>query len=352
VIRVALDAMGADDGIEPLVAGAAQLSLEEAPIHTLLVGERDALAACLSRTRHDPTRVSVVGADGFVAMDEKPALALDRHPDCSILTSARLVARGEADVLVSAGHTGAVILGASRSFARLEGVRRVALCAVHPTIEPHGPKGDPFGLMLDVGATLQCTADELVAFARMGSCYSRLVSEIPAPRVALLSNGSEPTKGTDAVVGAHARLASAGDLRFIGNVEGLDVPRGTADVVVCEGFVGNIVLKMLEGVSDAARDLARHAGAAKLRYRVGLALLSSGLRRVRELTDWKQYGGAPILGFDRAVIKAHGRSNARAIRNALRLAGKTVQRELVSTLRQSLANEPADEAAASPPRSV
>ncbi|MBM4358674.1 MAG: phosphate acyltransferase PlsX [Deltaproteobacteria bacterium] len=337
MIRAALDAMGADGGIAPLVEGAAQLSLEDVPIHTMLVGDQAAIAECLRRTRHDPTRVSIIPADGFVAMNEKPATGLDARPDCSVLTAARLVATGEAAVLVSAGNTGAVILGASRTFERLEGVKRVALCAVHPTVEPHGPKGDPFGLMLDVGATLQCSAEELTAFARMGSCYSRLVSDIEAPRVALLSNGSEPTKGTEAVIAAHRALAEADDLRFIGNVEGLDIPRGTADVVVCEGFVGNIVLKMLEGVSDAALGLAKHAGAARLRYRLGLALLSSGLRRIRELTDWKQYGGAPILGFDRAVIKAHGRSNARAIRNALRLAGKTVQRELVPQLRISLA---------------
>lgn len=337
MIRAALDAMGADGGIAPLVEGAAQLSLEDAPVQVVLVGDGDALRRALARTRHDPTRVEVVAAADHVRMDESPAAALDARPECSVLVAARLVARGEADVLVGAGHTGAVIHAAARSFERLTGVKRVALCAVHPTVEPHGPKGDPFGLMLDVGATLQCSAADLVAFARMGSCYSRLVSDIASPSVALLSNGAEATKGTEAVVEAHAALRASGDLRFVGNVEGLDVPRGRVDVVVCEGFVGNIVLKMLEGVSETARDLARHAGAAKLRYRLGLALLSSGLRRVRELTDWKQYGGAPILGFDRAVIKAHGRSNARAVRNALRLAAKTVERGLVPELRKSLA---------------
>ena len=336
MIRAALDAMGADGGIEPLVQGAAQISLENTPIHVVLVGDRDALHAALKRHRHDSNRIDVVHASDYVRMSDKPAATLDARPDCSILRAAELVASGGADVLISAGNTGAVIHAAARSFQRLNGVQRVALCAVHPTVEPHGPKRDPFGLMLDVGATLQCTAEELAAFARMGSCYSRLISHIEAPKVALLSNGCEPTKGTDAVVQAHALLRAGGDLNFAGNIEGLDVPRGTADVVVCEGFVGNIVLKMLEGVSDAARDLARNAHAAKLRYRLGLALLSSGLRRVRELTDWKQYGGAPILGFDQPVIKAHGRSNARAIRNALRLAAKTVQRGLVDELKKSL----------------
>lgn len=337
MIRAALDAMGADAGVAATVSGAALLSLEPLDVVVVLVGDAPELRRALAGVRHDPARLEIVHAADHVRIDEKPAAALDARPDCSILSAARLVATGEADVLVSAGNTGAVIHAAARTFERLEGVRRVALCAVHPTVEPHGPKGDPFGLMLDVGATLQCTAEDLVAFARMGSCYSRLVSEIDAPTVGLLSNGAEPTKGTDAVVAAHAALRASGDLAFAGNVEGLDVPRGRVDVVVCEGFVGNIVLKMLEGVADAARDLARHAHAAKLRYRLGLALLSGGLERVRELTDWKQYGGAPILGFDRAVIKAHGRSTPRAIRNALRLAAKTVDRKLVPELQKSLA---------------
>jgi glycerol-3-phosphate acyltransferase PlsX len=336
VIRAALDAMGADGGCDPIVEGAAQISLEDTPIQVLLVGDRERIGAALRRHRHDPSRLEIVHANDFVRMDDKPAAALDRSPDCSVLRAAALVRGGDADVLVGAGNTGAVIHAAARTFERLEGVRRVALCAVHPTIEPHGPKRDPFGLMLDVGATLQCSAEELVAFATMGSCYSRLVSDIAAPKVALLSIGSEATKGTESVVAAHATLLGSERLNFWGNVEGLDIPKGSADVVVCDGFVGNIVLKMLEGVSDAALDLARHAHAAKFRYRLGLALLSSGLRRVRELTDWKQYGGAPILGFDRPVIKAHGRSNGRAIRNALRLAAKTVQRDLVRELRASL----------------
>ena len=367
MIRVALDAMGADGGVKPMVQGAAQASLEPSPSGTggendifgvpspggmrnarenpgpargvtvVLVGDERAIRAALGRHAHDPARIEVVHAGEVVSMRDKPGAALDDKPDCSILRAARLVAEGGADVLVSAGNTGAVILASSRSFSRLEGVRRVGLCAVHPTVALHGPHGDPFALMLDVGATLQCGAEELVAFALMGSCYSRIVSDIAAPRVGLLSNGSEAQKGTPAVVEAHARLGERAGLAFAGNVEGLDIPRGTVDVVVCEGFVGNIVLKMLEGVSEVARDLAKHAYAAKLRYKIGLALLSSGLRRVRELTDWKQYGGAPILGFDHAVIKAHGRSNARAIRNALKVAAKTVERELVPEMKKALA---------------
>ena len=336
-VRIAVDAMGADDGVAPLVAGAAQVSCEEkSHIAVTLVGDRDAIERALSQQRHDPSRLTVVHAPDAVCMTDKPREALTAMPHCSILRAARLVRDGQADALVSAGSTGAVILAASDTFSRLPGVRRVGLAAVYPTVERHGPHDDPFALMLDVGATLSCSADDLVAFAVMGSAYSRIISDIEAPQVALLSNGSEASKGTAAIVEAHRRLAAAQPLNFVGNVEGIDIPSGRVDVVVCDGFVGNIVLKMLEGVHVAAKALARNAADSKLRYKLGLGFLSRGIRRISTLTDWKQYGGAPIVGFDHAVIKAHGRSNARAVRNAIKVAGKTVERQLVQQIRRGL----------------
>jgi glycerol-3-phosphate acyltransferase PlsX len=190
--------------------------------------------------------------------------------------------------------------------------------------------------MLDVGATLNCSAEDLVSFAVMGSCYSRVISEIDRPRVGLLSNGSEPTKGTPAIVEAHGLLRAMPSVEFAGNVEGLDIPRGTVDVIVCEGFIGNIVLKMLEGVSEVAKGLAKSAYGEKLSYKLALGVLSKGIKKIKDLTDWKQYGGAPIVGFDKCVIKAHGRSNARAVRNALKVAAKTVEKRLADQIRAGL----------------
>lgn len=338
--RVALDAMGADQGVAPVVQGAAELSMDERhDTEVVLVGDAHAIDRELRELEHRRERLHIVNAPAFVSMDEKPKTGLDDKPDCSLLTAAELVRKGEADVLVSAGNTGAVILGASRTFERLPGVRRVALAAVHPTVEAHGPKNDPFALMLDVGATLYCNADDLVAFAVMGAAYSRVISDIECPRVGLLSNGSEPHKGTPAIVEAHARLRNIRGFEFVGNVEGLDIPRGTCDVIVCEGFVGNIVLKMLEGVSEVAKELAKIAYGQRLRYKLALGMLSGGIKQIKELTDWKQYGGAPIVGFDHLVIKAHGRSNARAIRNALKVAAKTVERRLADQVRDGLAQD-------------
>ena len=336
MIRVALDAMGGDHGLKEAVAGAAMLSLEDRPVQTLLVGDAEAIQAHLAELRYDPRWLQVIPASGCVGMAEKPRAALDALPDCSINVAARLVRDGEADALVSAGHTGATILAASDHFERLPGVRRTALAAVYPTEQRHGPRGDPFALMLDVGATLHATAEDLVAFAVMGSAYARIISDNDAPRAALLSNGTEPNKGTAAIVEAHRLLLDIPSVNFVGNVEGLDIPRGTVDVIICEGFLGNVVLKMLEGVSEVVADLAKDAYARKFLWRLGLTMLSQGIRQLRSMTDWKQYGGAPVLGFDNVVIKAHGRSNARAIRNAVKVAAKAVDRGLSEQIREGL----------------
>ncbi len=332
---IALDAMGGDHGLLATVDGAADLSREDIDVHVLLVGDVRAIDERLRHVRYDPRRLSVVSANGAVGMGDSPRETLDRNPDCSVLVAARLVRDGDAAALVSAGNTGATILAASDTFQRLPGIRRGALAAVYPTELRHGPRQDPFALMLDVGATLSASADDLVGFAVMGSAYSSIVSEILAPRVALLSNGTEPSKGTPAIVEAHARLTGAA-LAFAGNVEGLDIPRGTVDVVVCDGFLGNVVLKMLEGVSDVVRNLARDASGRSLQWRVGLAMLGDGLKELHERTDWKRYGGAPLLGFDRPVLKAHGRSEARAIRNAIKVATKAVQGDLTGRIRDGL----------------
>ncbi|MEZ4241300.1 MAG: phosphate acyltransferase PlsX [Myxococcota bacterium] len=335
MVRVALDAEGGDHGLEATVAGAAALSTEDTDIQIVLVGDAHRISERLDQVRYDPTRLTLCHAESCVPMGGDPRAELDAAPKCSVNVAAALVRDGDAQALVSAGNTGATILAAADHFQRLPGVRRAALAAVYPTEQRHGPRRDPFALMLDVGATLHVGPEELVSFAVMGSAYSAIISEITSPRVALLSNGSEPSKGTPEIVGAHAQLRNS-RLNFAGNVEGLDIPRGTVDVVVCEGFLGNVVLKMLEGVSDVFRDVARSASGRRLQWRMGLAMLGGGLRELRRLTDWKSYGGAPLLGLDQVVIKAHGRSEARAVRNALKVAAKAVRGDLIGRIRSGM----------------
>ena len=334
--RVVVDAMGGDAGLEAVIEGVSRLSLEESDIQILLVGDADDITLALAEQAHDPSKLQVVHSGAAVRMDEDPRAALEARPDASILVAMEALAQGKADALVSAGHTGATILAASQHLGRQPGIRRAALAAVYPTEQRHGPKDDPFALILDVGATLSASAEELVSFAVMGSAYANIISDNPSPRIALLSNGTEANKGTENIKAAHKLLSQHPSINFAGNVEGLDIPRGTVDVVVCEGFLGNVVLKMLEGFGEVVTDLAKDAYARKFLWRLGLTMLSQGIRQLRVMTDWKQYGGAPLLGFDRVVIKAHGRSNPRAIRNAIKVAAKAVDRDLAGQIKRGL----------------
>ncbi len=307
-LTIAIDAMGGDHGPEEVVKAAAALSVEnragERPLHLLLVGDAPRLSALLYELRHDAERISIHHAREAVGMDESPRVALDSKPDASIAVAARLCAEGLADALVSAGNTGASVLACQRYFRRLQGVRRCALAAVYPTEMRRGEKDDPFSMLLDVGATLDVTADDLCTFAVMGAGYASRISKNARPKVALLSNGAEAGKG---------------------------------------------VLKMLEGVSETVVRLASYAYKEKLMWRAGLAMLSGGIGRLKELTDWKQYGGAPLLGFDRVMIKAHGRSHAHALQNAVKVAAKTVATGMVQEIERALREIPQGEAPATPP---
>lgn len=351
MITLALDAMGSDMGPEATVEGAAMLTRDETTaMRIVLVGDEAVLLPILQRSACDRSRIEIRHASEVIDMHASPREAIDSKPDASISVAAQLVRDGAADALVSAGNTGAVTLACSRNFKRLDGVARCALGAVYPTERRRGEKDDPFSLILDVGLTLDATADDLVSFAVMGSSYSSRISKTQRPKVALLSNGSEPHKGTRAVVEAHERLAALSCLEFIGNIEGMDIPHGTADVVVTGGFTGNIVLKMLEGIAETVLRLGRYAMQKSIVYKTGLALLAPAVKQLREVTDWEQYGGAPILGFDRLCIKAHGRSSPRAISNALKVANRAVKTDMVSAIRDGLREAGLPERVSSPSR--
>lgn len=334
---LALDVQGGDLAPQAPLSAAAHLSTRPGGPRLLLVGDRDTIKRGLATHAHDPALLEIVHAGQAVPMDADPKAALDAMPDASILVAARLVREGRADALVSAGNTGANVLACARTFARLPGVSRAALGAVYPTQMRHGEKQDPFSLILDAGLTLEVSADDLVCFAVMGAAYAQRISKNPSPKVALLSNGTEENKGLDAVVQAHARLKLLKGIEFIGNIEGLDIPKGTADVIVTGGFVGNIVVKMLEGVAETMQSLLGYAFDQSLMNKAGLALLAPALRELKKTTDWQQYGGAPILGFDHLCIKAHGRSSPRAIKNALKVADRAVTTGLVAAIASGLA---------------
>jgi glycerol-3-phosphate acyltransferase PlsX len=335
-IAIALDAMGSDLGPPATVAGAAEVSRHPESPRLFVVVDADVVRKELEKHPHDRDKIRIVHAGEVIAQDDKPKEAVAQKPGASILVAAELVKAGECDVLVSAGNTGAVTLSCARMFARLPSVQRTALGAVYPTERRRGEKDDPFSLILDAGLTLEASAEDLVGFAVMGSAYSKCISRNARPRVGLLSVGGEESKGTEAVVKAHGVLKRVPGIDFIGNIEGMDIPRGTADVVVTSGFTGNIVLKMLEGISETVMRLARSAGEKSLQYKAGLLLLAPAIQRLRQVTDWQEYGGVPILGFDRLCIKAHGRSTQRAIRNALRVAHRAAHTDTIGSIRAGL----------------
>lgn len=334
--RIVVDGMGGENAPLEIVRGAAKASLALQTSEIILVGDAKVIGTMLPECRHDARRLRVHHAGEAIHFDESPADAVLARPDASILVAAELVGKGEGDVLVSAGNAGASILACTRHWKKLESVENVALSAVYPTELRRGDNNDPFSLVLDVGATADASARDLVLWAVMGAEYARVISKNERPRVALLSSDSELGLSSAVVTEAHAMLQDAGGLNFIGNIEGLDIPRGVADVVICSGHVGNVVVTMLEGAAGTVMNLARYAYKEKLMWRAALGLLSSGIDRIKGLTDWDQYGGAPLLGFEHLLIHPHRRSKAVAINNAIRLADKSVRSELGPGIRRGL----------------
>ena len=328
--------MGGDFAPDEIVKGVAQISVET-EIDCVLVGDEARLQAILGSVPYNPERIQIHHAPEFITMGEEPKAAIRHKRTASILVAAQLLARGHADALVTAGNTGAAVLACAEYFRPIRGVRRAALASVYPRHTEY-PGQDQLALLLDVGATIRCDATELVQFALMGSAYARRISKVPSPRVALLNMGAEETKGGDVLVDAYRRLKTLSGINFIGNVEGHDLAQGKADVIICEGFLGNVVLKMLEGLAELVVDLAGEAARENWRWKLGLRVLESSFGKLRDLTDYAAYGGAPILGFEQLLIKSHGRSTARAVHNAVKVAAKAVRdgvtREITTAIEQ------------------
>jgi phosphate acyltransferase len=334
VPRIAVDAMGGDLGPEEVVKGVAQVSLET-DIQMVLVGHADKIQSLLDGGSYNPELISVRHCSAAIGMAEDPKEALRTKKDASVAVAARMVAAGEADAMITAGNTGAAVLAAAKHFKLIPGVKKAALASVFPRQTEYEGQ-DRLGLLLDVGATVRCDATELAQFAVMGSAYARRISKVRTPRVGLLNMGVEESKGGEVLVEAHRRIRALPDIHFVGNIEGNDVATGRADVVITEGLLGNVVLKLLEGIAEVAANVASHASQESWRWRLGMAMLSSGIARVQSLADFRTYGGAPVLGFENLCIKAHGRSTAPAIRNAIKVAAKAVRDQIAPEIAEAI----------------
>lgn len=312
MIWIAVDAMGGDEAPGRIIDGALAAT-RHFDLGVTLVGPQTRIEdEVAGRFEVDASRVRVVDADAVIGMSESPAAALRRKPRASIRVATELVARGEAAAVFSAGHTGATVMAAHGAFGMLAGVDRPALAATIPT------RREP-ALLLDVGASVECRPTHLLQFAVMGSAFARVAFGIERPRVALLSIGEEETKGNELTRDAH-QLLKASLLPFIGNLEARGMYAGTADVIVCDGFTGNVALKTSEGLVEVVEELLGEELASTYTMRLGSLLTRRALRRFRRRVDYSEYGGAPLLGVAGLAIVGHGRSSAKAVRNAVAMA--------------------------------
>jgi glycerol-3-phosphate acyltransferase PlsX len=309
MIRIAVDAMGGDHAPAAVVEGAVAAARHLA-VRLALVGHAHVIEPALSVHGDWPSLgIEVVDAPDVVEMTDEPSSVLRRKQHASIRIAADLVARKEAVALFSAGHTGATVMAAYAAFGMMPGVDRPALATTFPT------RGKPAAL-LDAGANVQCRPHHLLQFAVMGSVYARVALGVEHPRVGLLSIGEEETKGNDLTREAH-RLLKAAPLNFIGNVEGREIYSGIADVVVCDGFTGNVVLKTSEGLMETVETLLGDELRGTFSSHVGYLLSRRAFRRSHRRVDYSEYGGAPLLGVAGLAMVGHGRSSAKAVRNGI-----------------------------------
>ena len=329
-MRIAVDVMGGDHGCGVVIAGAKRALQSDKRISALyLVGNRSEIQSALPRGGFRDHRLRVVHASEVLTMDDKPAAAVRKKKDCSIARAVELVNEGKADAVVSPGNTGGIFAAATFKLGRIAGLDRGGIAAVIPT-------PDNEFVLLDAGANIECKPIHLVHYAVMGAIYSREILGYENPRVGILSIGTEETKGNELTLEAF-RLCKQLDLNFIGNVEGHDLFKSRVEVVVCDGFIGNIVLKTCESLSVAIFSMLKRELKANPGRQLGALLAQNAFQAIKRKMDPEAYGGAPLLGFNGAVLKAHGSARERAIASAIRVTTETLQHQVNQTIAREIA---------------
>ncbi len=310
-MKIAIDAFGGDNSPQEIIKGAALA--REYGEQLILCGDAEQIAACARQTGTDLSGIVIEQAASVISMHDDPKTVLKAKADSSMAVGLKMVADGRADAFVSAGNTGALLMGGTFIVKRLHGVKRPAIAAVAPAL-------DGCYMLIDSGANAEARPEMLVQFAQMGSIYMQQVQGVDSPRVGLLNNGAEDTKGTEMVKETYALLKNCAGINFIGNVEGRDLPLFGCDVAVADGFTGNICLKTMEGMGKLMSAKLKGIFYKNLATKLGGALVKKGIDEFRLSMDSSEQGGAPLLGLRGTVIKAHGSSDARAIKNAVRQA--------------------------------
>lgn len=323
--RIAVDAMGGDYAPNEIVAGAIRAS-EELDVEVLLTGDRTAIETYLAHHSR-PQNLTIVDAEGVIDMHEEPLTALRRKPNASINIAMKLVKKGKADAVVSAGHSGAAMASALLRLGRVPGIDRPAIGAVLPTL-----MAGKSVIVLDVGANVDSRPKYLEQFALMGTVYSKYVMGVENPQVGLINIGEEPSKGDELAIQTHKLLAANPKIPFKGNAEGRDVLSGEFDVVVCDGFLGNVLLKFTEAVGRVMLQITLEELPQGLHGQLGTALLKPNLKRIKQRMDYAEHGGALLFGVDGICIISHGSSQAPAIFNAIRLAKEAIDNNVLERI--------------------
>ena len=324
-MRIVVDVMGGDHGCEVVIAGVKSALAADTRISALyLVGRREDIEPALKATGLADSRVEVVHASEVMTMEDKPTAALRKKKDCSMLRAIEMVGDGKADAAISLGNTGGILATATLKLRPIEGVERAGIATVMPT-----PNSE--FVLLDAGANVDSKPIHLAQYAVMGSVYSRAILGKEKPRVGLLSVGTEETKGNELTLEAY-KLCKHLDINFIGNVEGYDLFAERVDVVICDGFVGNVVLKTSESLAVAMVGMLKRELTANPVRKMGAMLAQEGLRALKRRMDPEAYGGAPLLGLNGTVMKAHGSARERSIMNAIRITLETIQHQITQTI--------------------
>ncbi len=308
--RVAVDAMGGDNAPEEIIKGAVQAVCDNDRVRVFLVGQPEKIQPVLSRLTYPEDRVEIVPASEVIETGDPPVQSVRRKKDSSIVVGQKMIRAGNADAFVSAGSTGAVLVGGQLLVGRIRGIERTPLAALIPTT-----KG--FSLLIDCGANVDARSSHLVQFAQMGSIYMEHVMGVPNPSVALVNIGLEEEKGNALVKETYPLLKMCRGIRFIGSIEAREIPHGYADVIVCEAFTGNVILKLYEGTASAMLETIKKGIMSSVRSKIGGALVKPGLKKALKSLDASKYGGAPMLGLNGLVVKTHGSAKAAEVRNSI-----------------------------------
>lgn len=328
-IKVAVDAMGGDYAPAQPVEGAVEAVARHKGIHVFLVGQKDVIEEELTRCAYSGNQITVVDAPEVIETAEPPVMAIRRKKQSSIVVGMNLVKQEEADAFVSAGSSGAVLVGGQVIVGRLKGVERPPLAPLIPT-----EKG--VSLLIDCGANVDARPSHLVQFAQMGSIYMEHVMNVKKPRVAIVNIGAEEEKGNALVKETFPMLKNCPDIHFVGSIEARDIPKGDADVIVCEAFVGNVILKLYEGLSSTLVQVIKQGMMSSLKSKIGALMVKPALKQTLKAFDATEYGGAPLLGLKGLVVKTHGSAKAKEITNSILQCAAFHEQEINEKIKSKL----------------